>query len=207
MRYISRLHIMIALVSLSLLAACATTKIQSVWSDASYQRGPLLKVFVMGLAKDQLLKRLYEDEFVIQLQSRGVQAFPSYSVIPQEKMGDQNFIREKIKELSVDASIITRLVDSKTVQKYYPPEMYYVPPPYYRGWQGYYMNSYQYMISPGYTTTEKTVVLETNVYSTQDDKLIWSALSETFVEDSAKKLIKSLVNKLVDDMEARNLLP
>ena len=63
------------------------------------------------------------------------------------------------------------------------------------------------MMSPGYTTTEKTVVLETNVYSTQNDQLIWSALSETFVEGSAKSLINSLVNKLVDDMEAKNLLP
>ena len=207
MKNISRLHIMIAIVSLSLLAACATTKIQSVWSDASYQGGPLLKVFVMGLAKDQILKRLYEDEFVSQLKQRDVQAFPSYSVIPQEKMGDESYIRDKIKELGADASIVTRLVDSKTVQKYYPPEMYYVPPPYYRGWQGYYMNSYQYMSSPGYTTTEQTVVLETNVYSTQNDQLIWSALSETFVEGSAKGLINSLVNKLVDDMSAKNLLP
>jgi hypothetical protein len=207
MKYISRRHITIALVSLSFLAACATTKIQSVWSDASYQGGPLLKVFVMGLAKDQTLKRLYEDEFVSQLKSRNVLAFPSYSVIPQEKMGDEGFIRDKIKELGVDASIVTRLVDSKTVQKYYPPQMYYVPPPHYRGWHGYYMNSYQYMVSPGYTATEQTVVLETNVYSTQNDQLIWSALSETFVEGSAKNLINSLVNKLVDDMAAKNLLP
>ena len=207
MRYVSRLHIMILLISLSLLAACATTKIQSVWSDASYQGGPLLKVFVMSLAKNQIVKRLYEDEFVTQLKERGVQAFPSYSVIPQEKMGDENFINGKIKELAVDASIVTRLVDTKTIQQYYPPTMVYVPPPYYRGWHGYYWNSYQYMMSPGYTTTEKTVVLETNVYSTQNDQLIWSALSETFVEGSAKSLINSLVNKLVDDMEAKNLLP
>jgi hypothetical protein len=207
MKHISRLHIIIAAVSLFLLAACATTKIQSVWSDASYQGGPLLKVFVMGLGKDQTLKRLYEDEFVSQLKERGVQAFPSYSVIPQEKIGDESFIKEKIKELGVDASIVTRLVDTKTIKQYYPPEMYYVPPPYYRGWHGYYMNSYQYMVSPGYTATEQTVVLETNVYSTQNDQLIWSALSETFVEGSAKSLINSLVNKLVDDMAAKNLLP
>ena len=207
MRHISRLHIIIGLVSLSFLAACATTEIKSVWSDASYQGGPLLRVFVMSFSKNQTVKRLYEDEFVNQLKERGVQAFPSYSVVPQEKMSDESFIKEKIKELGVDASIVTRLVDTKTIQQYYPPTMVYVPPPYYRGWHGYYWNSYQYMMSPGYTTTEKTVVLETNVYSTQNDQLIWSALSETFVEGSAKSLINSLVNKLVEDMEAKNLLP
>lgn len=207
MKYILRLHFIIGLVSLSFLAACATTEIKSVWSDASYNGGPLLKVFVMSLSKNQIVKRLYEDEFVNQLKERGVQAFPSYSVIPQEKMGDENFINGKIKELGVDASIVTRLVDTKTIQQYYPPTMVYVPPPYYRGWHGYYWNSYQYMMSPGYTTTEKTVVLETNVYSTQNDQLIWSALSETFVGGSARSLINSLVKKLVEDMEAKNLLP
>lgn len=82
--------------------------------------------------------------------------------------------------------IFTRLVDTKTIQKTYPAEVYYVPAPYYRGWHGYYRSSYQYMVSPGYNTTkEQTVVLETNLYSMQNDQLIWSALSETFFEGSA----------------------
>jgi len=207
MRHVKRLHIFIMVVSLSFLIACATTKIQSVWSDASYQGGPMIKVFVMGLSKDQTIKRLYEDEFARQLKMHGTQAFPSYTVIPTEKMSDDSFIKEKINEIGVDAALVTRLVDTKTIQRTYPPEMYYVPAPYYRGWHGYYRSSYQYMVSPGYTTTEQTVVLETNLYSMQNDQLIWSALSETFVEGSAQGLIKSLVQKLIDDMAARDLLP
>ena len=207
MRHVKRLDIFIMVVSLSFLIACATTKIQSVWSDASYQGGPMIKVFVMGLSKDQTIKRLYEDEFARQLKMHGTQAFPSYTVIPPEKMSDDSFIKEKINEIGVDAALVTRLVDTKTIQRTYPPEMYYVPAPYYRGWHGYYRSSYQYMVSPGYTTTEQTVVLETNLYSMQNDQLIWSALSETFVEGSAQGLIKSLVQKLIDDMAARDLLP
>ena len=207
MKYISRPYIFIAVISLSILCSCATTKLKSVWSDPSYQGGPLLRVFVMGLAKDQRIRRMYEDEFVRQLKTRGTQGIPSYSVIPQDKIGDENFIDAKIRELRVDAVLVTRLVDVKTIEKYYPPEMYYVPAPYYRGWRGYYRSGYQYMVTPGYMTRDKTVVLETNLYSAQTDQLIWSALSETFLEGSAQSLISSLVSKLVDDMAAKDLIP
>jgi hypothetical protein len=190
-----------------LLVSCATTEIKSVWNDASYQGGPLLKIVVMSLAKNQTIKRLYEDEFVSQLKAHGVQAIPGYTVVPQEKMADENYISEKVKELGADAILITRLVDKKTIQTYYPPEIYYTPAPYYRGWHGYYRTSYQYMMTTGYTAQQEAVVLETNIYSTQDNKLIWSALSETFLEGSSEKLIYSLVEKLIKDMAAKDLLP
>jgi len=190
-----------------ILAACATTEIKSVWSDGSYKGGPLLKILVMGLAKDQTIKRLYEDEFVSQLKAHGVQAIPGYSVIPQEKMGDENYISEKSKELGIDATLVTRLVDKKTIQTYYPSQMFYTPAPYYRGWHGYYRSSYDYMVSPGYIATDEAVVLETNIYSTQSNQLIWSALSETFIEGDSKSIIYSLVQKLIQDMAAKDLLP
>ena len=202
-----RIYMCVMVCYVMLLASCATTEIKSVWSDASYKGGPLIKVAVIGLAKDQTMKRLYEDEFVRQLKAHGVQAIPGYSVIPQDKMGDENYISEKMKELGVDATLITRLVDKKTIQTYYPPEMYYTPAPYYRGWYGYYRNSYQYMVSPGYTTTEEALVLETNIYSMQSNQLIWSALSETFTGGSSESLIYSLVQKLIKDMAAKDLIP
>ncbi len=202
-----RFYTCIMVCCVMLLAACATTEIKSVWSDATYHGGPLLKVLVMGLAKDQTVKRLYEDEFVDQLKAIGVQAISSYSVIPQDKMGDENYVLEKTKELGVDATLVTRLVDKKTIQTYYPPQMYYTPAPHYRGWHGYYRSSYNYMLSPGYTAREEAVVLETNIYSMQSNQLIWSALSETFLEGSSERLIRSLVQKLIQDMEAKDLLP
>jgi hypothetical protein len=207
MKYKLRIYMCLIVFFAMIMAACATTEIKSVWNDASYHGGPLLKVVVMGLAKDQAVKRLYEDEFVSQLKAHGVQAFPGYSVIPQEKMGDENYILEKIKGLGVDATLVTRLVDKKTIQTYYPPEMYYAPAPHYRGWNGYYRSSYNYMVGPGYTATEEAVVLETNIYSTQNNQLIWSALSETFMEGSSESLIYSLVQKLIKDMAAKDLIP
>jgi len=207
MKYKLSIYTCLILCCAILLASCATTEIKSVWSDASYKGGPLIKVVVMGLSKDQTIKRLYEDEFVRQLKAHGVQAIPGYSVIPQEKMGDESYISEKIKELGVDATLVTRLVDKKTIQTYYPPQMFYTPAPYYRGWHGYYRNSYQYMMSPGYTATEEALVLETNIYSMQSNELIWSALSETFMEGSSESLIQSLVQKLIKDMSAKDLIP
>ncbi|WP_315822938.1 hypothetical protein [Paraflavitalea speifideaquila] len=57
------------------------------------------------------------------------------------------------------------------------------------------------MWDPGYYTTDKTYFMETNLYDASNEKLIWSAQSETmnpgsidnFVRDYPKKLVEQLV--------------
>ena len=54
--------------------------------------------------------------------------------------------------------------------------------------------------------TEETVVLETNLYATESEQLVWSALSETFLGSDAGKVIRGLVDKLTTDLASRGLI-
>src|SRR4030042_3569090 len=64
-----------------LVTACAATQIKTVWKDPSYQARPT-KIMVIGVAKNPLSRRMFEDEFVLQLKARGTDALASSAVLP-----------------------------------------------------------------------------------------------------------------------------
>jgi len=187
-----------------LLSACASTQLTSVWKDPSYRTRPA-KILVIGMAKSPLNRRLFEDEFVRQLKSRGTDAIASYTVLPDEQQGNQAAIAKKVAELGADTVLITRLVSKKVVQVYVPGTPYY-PPPFYDTWPNYYVYGYRYMYTPGYVTNDEYAVIETNLYDAKTDKLIWAASSETGINDSDKNLIKSYIKVMVNNMIGLGLL-
>jgi len=187
-----------------LLTACVATQLTAVWKDASYIGHPE-KVMVIGVAKNPLNRRLFEDEFVLQLKSRGVDGVASYTVLTDKLQDDQEAIEAKVKELGADSVLITRLVSKKTVQSYVPGSAYY-PPSYYGTWPDYYGYGYRYLYSPGYITLDEYAVIETNLYETVTDKLIWAASSETLMMESNQSMIKSYINIMVNSMVGHGLL-
>jgi predicted transcriptional regulator len=187
-----------------LLSACASTQLTSVWKDPSYQTRPA-RILVIGVARSPLNRRLFEDEFVRQLKSRGTDAIASYTVLSDEQQGNQADIAKKVAELGADTVLITRLVSKKVVQVYVPGTPYY-PPPFYDTWPNYYAYGYRYMYTPGYITNDEYAVIETNLYDAKNDKLIWAASSETGINDSDKNLIKSYIKVMVNNMIGLGLL-
>ena len=187
-----------------LVTACATTQVNAIWKDPSYQARPA-RIMVIGVAKNPLNRRLFEDEFVQQLKARGTEAIASYTVLSDRQQDDQAAIAAKVKELKADTVLVTRLVSKKTVQVYVPGTVYY-PPPYYGTWPDYYGYGYRYIYSPGYIAENEYAVIETNLYQTGNDKLVWAASSETLVSDSDKNLIKSYIGIMVNTMVEQGLL-
>jgi len=186
-----------------LVTACSSTQLTSVWKEPSYQARPA-KVMVIGVAKKPQLRRLFEDEFVNQLKAHGTDAIASYTVLPDDQ-ADKAVIAAKLKELGADSVLVTRLVDKKTV-KVDVPGTAYAPPPYYGSWPAYYGYGYNNMYSPGYTTEYENAVIETNLYDAGNEKLVWSALSDTMLGDDNEDLIKSYIEVLVNALSYDKML-
>ena len=200
----------IFVIFLFILTSCATTKLNSVWRDDNYS-GKIKRVLVIGVIKRPALKRFFESEFVQQLKARGTDAVEGFTVLPPDKEGDKDIIASKLKELDADGVLITRLVDKKTLETYIPGEVYYerthyAPPVHYREWDSYYSRSYRAIYRPGYTVKDEVVIVETNLYDSFSEELVWSALSETFVEGSSDDLIRSFVQVIIKDLYEKNLL-
>jgi hypothetical protein len=161
---------------------------------------------VIGVFRQPTTRRFFEDEFASRIKAKGIQAVPGYSLIQDEKMA-KDTVLAKVRELGIDTILISRVVDKKTLETYYPPQTRYVGPrPYYRNWYGYYYDSNQYMTMPGYTTQQQVVRVETSMYDTSNENLIWSALSETYVESPDTKDITAFISALMKQLESQGML-
>lgn len=184
--------------------ACASTTISSSWKDQSYQVRPK-KIMIIGIAKGPASKRTLEDEFVRQLRVLGTDAISSYAILPDDKDRNKDVIAAKMKEQGADAVLITRVANRKTV--YTASELdLYAPPFYYGTWQNYYGFGVDNMFSPGYVEATRYAVMETNVYDANDDKLVFSASSETEISGTDQKFIKSYVRVMVENMVRQKLV-
>jgi hypothetical protein len=160
----------------------------------------------MGVSRQPVRKRFFEDEFVRQLQARGVSSTSSYRIFPSDGMLEKNIVLSKIRDKGIDTFLITRMVDKKTVETYVPGTVHYTPPRTHRRWHGYYAASYGAVYEPGYTVRDEVVVLETNLYDAKSEELIWTALSETVKDGSEERVIKNFIKLIVKNLSEKNLI-
>ncbi len=183
------------------LAGCgSSTQLTSVWSDPTFQTNSLQKLMVIGVAHNSSVRRIFEDTFASALQGEGVRAMTGYSVLGDGRL-DSAMVWDAIQKTGCDGIFVTRLVDKQTVQTYYPPTTtaVAVPAPYYGGWYGYYATGYAYTTMPGYTVENQVINLETTLYRVADGKLVWSALSQSWLEQAPDpgREIRPFVDQLV----------
>jgi hypothetical protein len=194
------------------LAGCASsTTMMHSWTTPDFKPGTVKKVFVLGVARDQGLRRLYEDTFVATLTKRGVGAAAGYTLLPDPSQVDKEKAGAAIRQEGYSHVLVTRVVNVEQRETYVPPSTVSVGvgyggyPGYYGGWYPYMSTSYGYVTSPGYVTVNKVVSLETNVYDVQSEKLIYSGMTETWVDNSPDQQIGKVVDTLVWDLRAKSV--
>jgi len=186
---------------LLLLISCSATTMSAVWKDPNYQGGELKKVLVVGVAKDDVIRRLFEDEFTRQLKAHGTDAYPSYSIISSTEMLDEDTVNTKTADLGMDAILVTRFVNKKKETAYTPGTTYYAG-----GWYNWYSRGYGYATSPGYYSEYEVISLSTNIYDTQSGKMIWSGMSDTVTGGSVQVEIKELIDAITKSLTANQLI-
>jgi hypothetical protein len=207
-------YLLFLLAAVALFTGCAATEVTSVWKDPDYQGRPK-KILVYTVLKNQLQRRIYEDEFVAHFKYRGINAVPGYSVVPGEELAKKEVLEEKLKSLGFDALLLTQVTGTKTelvqvpgtvnYQPMYSPM--YQPAPYYRSWPGYYNAGYHAMYTPSYTAEDFYVMTETSLFDVASEKLIWSAAAATRIGGKDQKLIKDYVATMMDAMRKDKVVP
>ncbi len=197
------------LLAVMLLQGCASsTKLVNRWADADYQGEKLHKVFVIGVVKDDLMRRSFEDQFVGKLARDGRDAVASYVYMPDLKeYKDRKKLEALVKKVGADAVLVTTLQDVENRKEYVAPRVDYVPAAWGGyGYYGYYFQSMQPIYSPGYERSTKVVRLETKVFSLKTGKIVWGGVTESFNPSSSAQIIDSLVGLVVSDMKKAGLI-
>jgi hypothetical protein len=202
------LHDVIRLTTLGFLAlflsGCSTTQIKSVWKDPAYADQPS-KVLVVVIAKEPINRRIIEDEFVLQLNSRGTETIASYTVLTDKNQEDQELVAKLVAQLGVDTVLISRLISTRQVHVYSPLLRPYWPH-YYGSWPRYYRLGYDELNVATYSTSYEYALMESNLYDTRTDKLLWAVTTETSVTTLNQKLIKPYVETITNLMAGHGLL-
>jgi len=188
---------LLALLGLVLVSpGCATTGLAESWIDPSLTELPhFRKLFVAYQGADATAQRHAEDELAKHLKE--VEVVKCYELLPTAGTLDAQAVKDAVRSAGCDGALVLRLVRVEQ-ELSVSPRAY--PAPYhsfngYWGWGQPYADVY----------TDEIVHVETTLYSLADDRLLYTARSETFNPGSTASLIDEIYRAVAADLKAKGL--
>lgn len=188
-----------------LLISCATTRKVQTWKDGSYQ-GKIKKTLVVGVLREPLIKNFLEQEFVAQLKGRGVEGVASNRVISAEMARDKEASLSFIKGLGIGTVIVTKILNQQYSDRALGGGVGYVPMGYGVGWDGIYNDGFFEVGLPVSQSSMDILSIQMNVYDLQEGKLIFSAVSNTYIEGAQEKVVQPFVETMIRELAGVKLL-
>jgi hypothetical protein len=187
------------LIALLLTTSCGPkTKIAMDWSNPDYGKVHFNKVVAIAMSKDPIIRRVAEDEFVDKL-PKSTQGVASYTLIPDDKRDDVDFLKKVLKDANVDGAAVFSLVSEDMKFEFNRGN------PHYNFWS-YYGWAYPTVYGSSYLMTETVLRIYCAVYEVENATLVWSALSETTNADSTKKTIDDIVRKTIVRLKRQGMV-
>jgi hypothetical protein len=188
------------------LAACSTTSLDGSWTRPE-MAGKRIQgtVMVVGVARDDTVRRVYEDAMVAALAARGVKAVHSYAAVPATL--DQNS-DERLQQAAQKAGAVHIL---STAVIGHDRETVVTQDPYmyggfrgYRGWYG----SYWGMSYPARTEvrTYSIYIAQTALTDVAGDRVDWTARTRTTAPTDIEKETRAFVDVVVGALEKAGLV-
>jgi len=202
---IGRLKLTIACCAALLFAGCATTTFTSSWKAPDAQ--PLTfkagdKVIALVVSKSPSMRRSGEANLADELDKRGLQGVPSYTLIQESDVTDEGKAKQVIDASGAVGVIAIRPMGSEQEVSSYSTGGYYGSPYYGGFWGGYYGYGWSGAYGGTEIRTDTYVNVETLVYDLRQNKLVWAGKTRTmnpsdvegFVAELAKAISQELRN-------------
>lgn len=190
-------------------SAAPKVKLSRSWANPGSESRKFQKFVVVGIASTPELRQQYEQAFVDELQLRSVPAVASATIDPAARL-DRVALNERLRKDGFDGLIVVRLVDPETFVANYTSVASAAGPPiiYHGGWHGYWANGVRNASSSAFGA-HKEFKVETCMYDSSNDNLVWSGLSMLSVAkaDAPASEVKPHVAALVAGMERHKLVP
>jgi len=182
---------------LPLLAACAATTIDATWTRPEFaaQRidGPVL---VVGVARDETVRRIYEDDMAAKLAARGIKAARSYEVVAGVLDIDaHDRLLQAARSTGARYLLSTAVIGQDLEQT-----VFYEPWPYpgfigYHGWYG----AYWGMSWPARTEvrTYPVYIAQTALSRADSDRIEWTARTRTTAPSNVEKETRAFVDVIL----------
>ena len=195
-----------------LLASCASTQMTSVWRDSQYTGGPLKKIAIIVVNKDDSTRRMVEDETARILAGGKTQVVPSYTVLEKLEK-DQAAIKNKLLAQGFDGALVGRLAALVEDKTYRPPATYVAfggpymgAGPTFGNFGDYYGYAYNVAYDPGYTRVDTRAVVETILYKLPEAKPIWTGTTESLNPSSRGEVVEKIGRLIGKELRSEKLI-
>ncbi|MGD8663836.1 MAG: hypothetical protein PVH37_28175 [Desulfobacterales bacterium] len=170
--------------------------------DDSYKGRPVSDILVIAITGNEHNRRVFEKKFVSQLKSVGIDAVSSEEAMPMPADLElkKEDILKAVNQYENDAVIITHLIGK--AEK----DVYTRGGSPHGGFYGFYRSRYSYAHDPGYSSTNTTVRLETNLYDVKTEKLIWSGKSNSWSNEAKDQIINDVIKAVVAELKNNKLI-
>lgn len=198
------LRILTILTAVHLVIGCATTTpIVSEWHNPAYSSASFRRIVVGGLGGDTSIRRNFEDEFVTQLRAAGIDALPSYRVIPDDEKIDDAKLKQAAQKAGADAALFARLVQVEEKRQYGPG---YFPQTSF-GIFGSHVGATWYGLG-GVPSVYRynEYISETTLYDTGRNEVVWTGTIKTTEPENVRTAIKSYVDAVIKTLHEKNLI-
>jgi hypothetical protein len=180
------------------IAGCSTVSVTNQWRDPQFAGPPATNFVVVGIARNEATRRVFEDTFVADLRRAGVQAQPAYTQIEAGENGKVK-LTDLVRASGADAVLTTRV---QRVQQ----KLNVSPGYYYGGYGGFYGWYGGAWASAPTVSQYEVVTLETNVWDPKSGTLIWAATTERVASPDIPKVTTQLAEALIPRMKADHIL-
>jgi hypothetical protein len=203
-----RIGLLLFILAITVLPLMADTKIVHRWVLTDVPMPRFRKMLVASIMENYLVRQEFEDEMKELLEKYNVEGIQSYMVLPPRNEMMEGELKQRIKESALDSVLVVRpKAMRKETQEVVTGGRYVPPPGYYTFWPYWNMAYGGFYPTSSYTKENIIVRVEFNLYSTKDEKLVWSGESDTLYSENFEKLgtgyARALVNQLKKDKVIR----
>ncbi len=201
------MKIAIGLISVSLLSAiifsCSpTSQFTNLYVDDAFKGMQIKKVLVVGMAKEEWKRKVYENEFRQDLMKHNVEVLTAWQEMPKGETISKETFDKYFKDQNIDAVFVVMAAGSKTEETMSSGGSANV----YVGFYGFYVSSASYYYSPVTTSEESVVYMKTNIYETTKGTLIWSAKSQSYEPQNTGDVIKTVSYNIVSELKMQGYI-
>jgi len=180
----------------ALVASCASTEMTSTWTDPAAKGAALSKVAVVCITKDAGLRRIAENTTASNL--AGAQAIPSYQILGDTDLKDLDTVKSKLRAAGINGVLTMRMTGvSEQVNNAIGP---------YGSFDTYWGYAAGAVYAPGYLDAETVVHMVSNLYSLEQNKLLWSGVSKTFDPASAQAFMNDVSKAVAKSLEKERVV-
>jgi hypothetical protein len=207
MKFCFRAIALIVLFCLAALPLLATTKIVHRWVLTGIPMPPFHKMLVASIGENYLVRQEFEDQMKKLLAKYGVEGVQSYMVLPPKNEMMEGELKQRIKESSLDSVLVVRpKAVRKESQEVITGGIYVPPPGYYTFWPYWNMAYGDFYPTSSYTRENIIVRVEFNLYSTKDERLVWSGETDTIYSNDFDKMGKEYAQALINQLKKDKII-